>query len=161
MQRLYLAFALLLFFSVQLANGQQSIGKESLSHLDGIRVIASVSKDAENEGLLKENLKTNTELQLRKAGIEVYTKENFASDPAAPGLLVAVSTLENDGLFAYNLSVNVSQKVITVDGTETSATTYETIGQTGMVGGSNIRDLADTVRQEVRIFINDWLSVHQ
>jgi len=161
MQRLSLIFALLLFFSVQFANGQ-SLGKESLSHLNGVAVTANVSQDAEEEGLPESTIKTNTELQLRKANIKVYTEKERDEQSASPTLRVFVSTYKREtGLFAYNVRVECDQVVLTLDGTSTLGVTYHTSGVMGIVGADKIRDVADTVRQEVRIFINDWLSVHQ
>jgi len=161
MQRLPLIFALLLFFSVQLVNGQ-SIGKESLSHLNGVAVTANVSQDAEEEGLPESTIETNTELQLRKANIKVYTKNERDEQQSSPTLRVSVHTYKREtGLFAYSVQVECDQVIFTIDGTSTLGITYQTSGTMGIVGADKIRDVADVVRDEVRIFINDWLSVHQ
>lgn len=162
MQRLSLIFALLLFFSVHLVNGQ-SLGKKSLSHLNGVAVTANVSQEAEEEGLTESSIETNTELQLRKADIEVYTEDERNEQPAAPTLRVFVQTYEREktGLFAYHVTIEGDQATVIADGSSHLGITYKTSGVIGIVGADNIRDVADTVRDEVRIFINDWLSVHQ
>lgn len=149
-----------LIFSVQSAPGQ-SIGKESLSHLDGVLVSVSVSEEAQQEGLFKSNLKSNTELQLRKADISVYEEEDFTSDPATPALFISVSTFKDGGLFSYTVSTELRQTVYTVEGAPTNGVTYKVVESIGTVGASNVRNLADIVRQTVRTFINDWLSVHE
>lgn len=150
-----------LVFSVQSALGQ-SLGKESLTGLDGVKVAVSVDEEAKEAGLYQETLKSNTELQLRKADIEVYTEENFTNTQAAPALFISVSTYKHEsGLLAYVISTEMTQTVYTTAGKRVSGTTWKTSGAIGMVGVKNVRDLIDNIEQEVRIFINDWLSVHE
>lgn len=157
--------SILLFLPGQLAHGQ-SIGERSLLGIDGVLVIASVSPDAEKKGLLEEDVKTNTELQLRKAGVDVYTGVNCTDCVGSPILVVLVTADLQDGLVVYSTNVVIRQDVFTIAAggqyTEPSrATTYEVAGSVGTVGASNIRELHDVVQQHVRTFINDWLSVQE
>jgi hypothetical protein len=155
-----LLIPVLLIFSVQHALSQ-SVGKRSLSGLEGVNVSISVSDEAQEEDLFENDLKSNTELQLRKAEIDVYEDDELAAHPAAPVLEITVGTYRRRGVFSYIVSTGVSQVVYTVDGTGTSGTTYEVDKSIGVVGADKIRDLTDVVRQHVRTFINDWLSVHE
>jgi len=139
----------------------QSVGKNSLSHLDGIAVSVTVPEEVQKEGLYEDNLKSNTELQLRKADIDVHPEDEFTAHPAAPVLFISKGAFKDRRLFAYDVVTEVSQAVFTVDGTRARGTTYHVAGAVGTVGGNNIRDLTDVVRQQVRTFINDWLSVHE
>jgi hypothetical protein len=149
-----------LIFSVRSAWGQ-SRGKKSLAGLNGVEVKVSVGEVLEGTGLNEAEIKTNTEIQLRKAGIEVYTDEERLDTPAAPRLYIKADAYEYDGLLAFEYSALVDQVVQTMAGNHVLGTTWNSSGSVGMVGIDSVQDLVDAVRQDVRIFINDWLAVHE
>lgn len=149
-----------LIISVRSASGQ-STGKKSLSGLNGVNVKVVVGEDIKEVGLNEGILKSNTELQLRKAGIKVYTEGERSNTPAAPILLIHVGGYNDGGLLAYTISVELIQVVRTTAGNRTAGATWLITPSVGMIGVNNVRDLTDSVRQEARIFINDWLAVKE
>lgn len=150
-----------LTLSVQSAAGQ-SMGKASLSHLDGIFVNALVSKEAQENGLTPEQIESEAELELRKANIQIYTRQEFFNSEASPVLRIRVGTYKRkNGLFIYNIGTEVSQTVVTAGGSQTSGVTYDIAEHVGTVGANNLREMTDAIQDDVRTFANDWLSVHE
>lgn len=123
--------------------------------------MASVGEPVAEAGLSKEILKSNTELQLRKADIDVYTKEKWQNSSAGPVLFISITAQNRDGLLAYSILAELNQTVYTTAGNRTTGTTWKAIGSIGTTGADNVRDLTEPVRQKVRTFINDWLAAHE
>lgn len=155
----------ILLFTVACEAGAQSIGKESLSHLDGVQVVVEeMSKSVERAGLSSNTIKTDVELALRKSSIEVYTEEESNKAESMPYLYVQVSTFRgSDALsnaYAFSIQVSLHQMVTLMSGEIASARTYRTAGATGLTGSDNLRSIRDFVEGRVNVFINDWLEAH-
>lgn len=164
-------FALLVLVSIVTpiqaqSSNVQSIGKESLSHLNGIEVVVEDVREAlRRNGMSGSAIKTDVELALREAGIEVFTEEESSQTDSEAYLYVRVTAMQGSGpassLIAYSINVTVNQKVTLTTGQPQQAQTYSTPGSTGLAGKQRLRFLEKSLMNEVEAFINDWLSTHR
>jgi hypothetical protein len=120
-------------------------------------VVEGLNPDAIRDGLAADQLKTDVELHLRKAGITV-------SESALPYLYVQVTLVRgtaNQSQYAYSCRISLEQPV-TVKANEilVLASTWSR-GTVGMVGSQRMsRVVRDEVADEVDEFANDFLSVN-
>lgn len=86
--------------------------RATLRGLPGIMVAVEPLESAvERGGLTTRQLQTAVELQLRKAGIRVFTEEEGREIPGQPYLYVNVGVLlHSDGLVAYIIRVELNQQ---------------------------------------------------
>jgi hypothetical protein len=116
---------------------------------------------AERLGLTEDQIKTDVELRLRKAGVRVLTKEKWVSTPGAPHLFVVINTyIRSDiGLCAYSIRLELNEMVSLARSLKVIGTIWER-GATGMVGVDKIGGLRSSVGDQVDIFINDYLAAN-
>src|SRR5438128_12486274 len=99
--------------SVSRSGAQDSeLSRATLRGLPGVEVIvANLKPEVERAGLTKEQLQTDVELQLRKAGIRVFTSEESRRVQGQPWLYVEVhALLSSHGLVVYNILVMLNQR---------------------------------------------------
>ena len=136
---------------------------ESLRGLQGVRVtVEDIDPEAERNGLTKSQIQVVVESELRKAGIKVLTEEEWSSTPGSAILYGNVNTHKSShGPYSFNISVELVQRVALFRNPyfARSAPTWNT-GSVGTVGASNLRNIYDSVKDTVDIFINDYLSVN-
>ena len=130
----------------------------------GLFASVLIASDAERDGLTTSAIQTDVELKLRQAGICVLTREKRLDTPGQPWLYVKVFTVtRNDGLYAYK-SVDVEfWQSVRLDRDSclwSAAQTRSTPGIVATVGGGNLRDVRETLRDKVDQFINAYLSVN-
>ncbi len=126
--------------------------------LKGIKAVAVAVEDtnatAERDGLTRNQLQTDVEQRLRRAGITV--------DNHAPGLLaVFVNTLKiESGFYAYAIRVQFRQRVRMERNLKIAAlaSTWEAPSVVGTVGTKALRDVRGSVRERVDQFINAYLE---
>jgi hypothetical protein len=139
---------------------QESLGKKTLAHLEGVFVHVGVAETIEEIGLDEQSLETSVELQLRKAGVTIYEKEEFRNKEAGPGLALSVTSIGTiKSMSIYYIELNVDQSVVLSDGREARAFTYTT-QESGAALASMTDTIRDDVKQLVKTFLNDWLEVH-
>jgi hypothetical protein len=137
------------------------LSRRSLKGLKGVEVVVeSLKAEAERDGLDETSIQTDVELKLRLAGIAVLTKEERLAAPGTPFLYINVNT-QSGSLYAYSISVQLEQDVrLDRDpSTRISATTWS-VTSVGTVGRNNLRDVRDSIKDIVDIFINAYLSVN-
>lgn len=136
---------------------------ESLRGLQGVRVtVEDIDPEAKRDGLTKSQIQRVVELELRKAGIKVLTEEEWFSIPSSAILSVNVNTdKSSDGPYSFNISLELVQRVALFRNPYFArlAPTWDT-GSVGTVEASNLRNIYDSVKDTVDIFINDYLSVN-
>jgi hypothetical protein len=133
---------------------------ESLRGLQGVRVtVEDIDPEAERDGLTKSQIQRVVESELRKAGIKVLTEEEWFSIPSSAILSVNVNTDKSPE--SFNISLELVQRVALFRNPYFArlAPTWNT-GSVGTVGASNLRNIYDSVKDMVDIFINDYLSVN-
>jgi hypothetical protein len=148
-------------------------GKETLKGIGAVSVVVeNLSDDAIQGGLTMEQLQTDVEVKLRTAGIRIYdqsdaspeaTSEYYAN--GAPYLYVRVSANASDiaPTFAVDVEVKLSEFVRMYDDPSkvTMAPIWQTPGFIGLVGTNWFQeDVRQKVKDEVDVFINDYLTVN-
>jgi hypothetical protein len=143
--------------------GDSEHTRATLRGVEGVYVIVEdLKSDVERAGLTRQQLQTDVELQLRKAGIRVFAKQEQFRSPGQPLLYVNASALLHpNGLAAYNIRVELNQRAsLDINTSSASVATWH-VGMLGMIGVSRV---SDTVRNDVRDlvdqFINAYLSVN-
>ena len=125
-------------------------------------LVENIRGDAERDGLRRNDISVDTKLALRRAGIDVYTKEEGQATVSKPYLHVKVSAMKDrTGLYAYVVYVEVRQVVYHFGEARAYAATYTVTGAIGTVGASNLRNVRNDIQDKLNVFINDWLEVHE
>ena len=130
--------------------------QEALVGLKGVEVIVEARDyKGESGGLSRDQIQTDVELRLRKAGIRVLTKKERGETPGQPDLYVVVSTY----FYAYLIEVGVREVVTLARGFEAPGTIWQT-GLLGGVGTERKRMIRESVGDQVDMFINDYLAAN-
>jgi len=168
MKRLFAATLLLFFLqeSSQIISAQTDEVK-SLRGLRGVSVvIEDLPSSAKKAGLTKSQLQIDVEVELRKAGIPVLTKDKRWTAPGMPYLYVNVNSTALSGVlkgsYAFNVVVTLDQVVDL--GLNRSKGIYAATWDKMKVGGGGKNNIKKKVREIVRDyvneFINDYLTVN-
>lgn len=158
-----LTIAIIIVATSVVTYAQNSLGRPTLRGLRGVKVsIDTFVAEAEQGGLTLNQLQTDVELRLRKAGIRVLSEQEWLKAPGMPAVYVLVTTHKNKiGLHAFSIRVKLRQAVTLVrqpNSPPVLAGTYETNGYVGTIGSGRLRELREAVADEVDIFINDYLA---
>ena len=144
-----------------LASGSRMFAADSKYARETLRGINSVSvlvedldADEVRDGLTKDQIQTDVELRLRKAGINVVPQ-------GSPTLYIDANLLKDTNLYIYDCSVALEQFVtVETNGVSTIAPTWSG-ATTGRVGSSNMpRAIRNTVGDLVDKSLNAYLSVN-
>lgn len=139
--------------------------RETLKGLQGVLVaIENIDPVAQKDGLTKDLLQTDVELQLRKSGIKVLTEEETYKTSGRPILYVKVSLLKHGAveIYAYEIEVQLEQTVYLMRNPNigTLAVTWD-IENIGMVGTENMKtSIRGHVKDHVDKFINAYLAMN-
>jgi hypothetical protein len=140
--------------------------RATLRGLQGVWVIVdNLGLDVEQAGLTQNQIQTDVELRLRKAGIRILTRQETLSIPGRPWLYVGVETHESrgrPGLYPFVLSLELWQLVYLArdPNVATQAPTWSHKSILGMTGASHLREVRDRVVVMVDVFINAYLAVN-
>jgi hypothetical protein len=160
--RWFQAVAALFAFAVPLLpqgiEGDEPLNRQSLKGITSVRVlIGIVPSDAVADGLNENQFRTDVELRLRKAGVNV-----LAPDSVAPFLYVHVTLLKNLPLrlYTYDVVVSLTQVATVSNGTSLFAQTWNG-GELGTAGITTLnKELRDRIGDLVDKFLNAYLSVN-
>jgi hypothetical protein len=136
--------------------------RETLRGLPGMSVLVeSLEPDVERAGLTTHQLQIDVELQLRKAGIRIFTKEESLRVPGHPLVYVnAFVLLHPKGQAAYFISIALHQWAsLAANASSTLVETWAT-GYLGLVGVNSLNTLRGNIRDCIDQLINDYLSVN-
>lgn len=135
--------------------------KKALSGLKGVSVIIEeFQPDFDIYELTTEQLQTDVELRLRKAGIKVGAIEKFPSSIYVNLNMRAVSACP--GLYSYGLQIEL-QELVSLDRRPKVVLTGTlwSLGNSGTVGKDKAKtDLRELVADLVDRFINDYLAAN-
>ena len=149
---------LYLFFSMAHLVAQNSKDtRDSLRGISAVRVVVEdVDSDAAKDGLTTEQLRTDVELRLRRAGLKVDS-ENYL----LPYVYVRVQTINNEGLYACGVEVSLTQWVTAkISHADVLAKTWSVNG-IAIVGASKMSaGVRGNVADFVDKFLNAWLEVN-
>jgi len=141
----------------------KNLHNESLRGLKGVEVIVEdIKPEAERDGLTRNHVKVAVELEIRKAGIKILTREESLSMPGSPYLYVNVNLFKHKpGVYAFNIFIGCHQTVALLRNSSiiTHAPTW-TRRTVGMIAMPNLRDLYAFIKDDINIFINDYLTVN-
>ncbi|HEV7745064.1 MAG TPA: hypothetical protein VGO56_08715 [Pyrinomonadaceae bacterium] len=164
MKRLTVSFIALFLFGV--TTHAQS---ESLQGLAGFRVVVEDvdSKVAARRSLSVSQIQTDVELRLRRNGIRVLTEAEWNHDARSPTLYINLHLVLSgndpgeEGLYAYNISVEVKQGVLlkSSPAKDVLATTWDKAA-TGTVGSDNLGVLRSRITDLVDFAANDYLAAN-
>jgi len=156
-------FGTLLFAAGPPVQADAEFDRQSLVGLKGVYIlIEDINPEVERDGLSRVTRQTDVDLKLRQAGITVYTREQSFSVPGSPYLYLAVNILKTrSGLYAYAVALRLAQSVTLSRAphvTVTGATWHS--GAVGVVGGANLSQIRDAVRDVVDQFLNAYLAAN-
>ncbi len=114
-------------------------------------------------GLTRDQVKTDVELQLRKAGIRVLTERECRATPGHPYLSVAISISEikisHDRVgYAYYIGLSLIESVMLARGFEAVGSIWST-GSVGAIG-KDASPMRSIISGFVDNFINDYLAAN-
>src|SRR5438128_6602975 len=164
--RILFAPKLLLLLIAVTVHGQDQ-ERISLSKLPGFYVeivIQGGDSDSLRAGVTEEQVRTDTELKLRRAGIRVLTEKEMTASPANPILIVYVQLHRPTeqalaGMYAFSLSVGVSQYVQLQSSLSVLAKTWSK-DSLGITGKNKIRKLRKFTEDLIDQFVNDFLAAN-
>ena len=129
-------------------------------------LIEGLDAEAKHGGLNKTRLQTDVEVELRKAGIRLITRNELSNTPRLPYLYVSITVVKGRGqssLYTYSVSLELMQRVYLAGNaskTESIGATWSNV-VTGFVAGQPLDDqVRKYLRDLVSEFINDYLAVN-
>ena len=171
MRRIVIAFSIITLLTAS-AYGQKNgeLEKATLRGLPGVNVFVNgLGTDIEQEGLTKEQIQTDVELRLRKAGIRVLTVEEVRNTEIKPVLMISVLTFRSKALsdflggsvYSYSINIELNQ---TASLKRAADQQYLVItwsdNAVGMTTSKALRTIRDGVGDYVDKFINDYLAAN-
>jgi hypothetical protein len=144
------------------AEGKGVDGRYGLKGLKGFYVqVDNLPFDVEDKGLTRREVQRDVELELRKGGALVLTREQAIDNPSAPRLHVRILTSKTDhgGLYAYCIVLSFDQAAVLARDAalNVDATTWGKAG-VGMVKTKKVDDLRRLILENVDEFLNVYLS---
>ena len=137
--------------------------RATLRGVEGVLVfVEDLGDDVEHAGLTRQQIRTDVELRLRKAGIRILTEAERVGMPGAPWLSVNVIVYlhPDTRLAAFRIDVSLQQLAfLATDGSRALVSTWS-VGETGIVGRRRLFDLRNDVKDQVDAFVNAYLRVH-
>jgi len=162
---LLLLLTLIPFYIPELSAQTYAIAeRKTLRGLKGFSVLIEEPTDEITQaGLTKSILKTDVELKLRKAGIQILTRDEMHLTPGRPRLYVNVNALilplNKSRSFIYSVSVEFTQDVILFRNRSIKIHT-KTWEQNTLGINPDLRHVREVVGDLVDQFMNDYLAVN-
>ena len=147
--------------------GGQNFDRTSLRGLEGVAVIVErVIDDGGLYGLHRTGVRADAEYILVEAGIRVFSREEHLDVPAAPYLHINVDLVPvpETGRFAYGISVEVKQDVLSAIEPDTvlyDTTTWHHTPLVGSVDADGLRTIRELVEEMVERFAEDFVAANQ
>ena len=103
MKKMIVALACFALCAITVLGQSEEVRKrETLRGLPGVCVvIEALGADIKKDGLTEEQLRTDVEVRLRRAGIRVLTLDEVKESSIKPSLLVEVTALKSDALSKF------------------------------------------------------------
>lgn len=136
--------------------------QKALVGLKGIGVLVEyMQPQAERLGLTRDQIRTDVELRLRKAGIKVLTEKEYSEVPGQPWLYVNINTAMGTlpGICAYSIKVDLEETVTLANGFKTRSAIWN-IGYVGLIGIRKTNYIRNPLSDLIDEFINDYLAAN-
>ncbi len=138
--------------------GDDPFDRATLKGITTIRVVVdNLDPEAERDGLTKDQLQTDVELRLRKAGIRVTS---LRAESESSYLHLAVNTIkDSSGVYAFNIVLEFDQWVILERNRNVFrfAPTWG-VSSVGTVDAEYLREVRGSVADKVDKFIKAYLE---
>jgi len=138
------------------------VTRETLRGLQGVKVVVEPLKWLiEQDGLTTKQLRKDTELKLRLAGIRAVSSEESPALPGNPSLYVNANVLKHKALnrYIFNIMVELSQDVSLNRTPKVKATAATwSVSVTGFT--ADVSTVRDQLKELVDAFVNAYLSVN-
>lgn len=153
--------ALLVVFTVSSIYSQNKYQKP-LSGLPGVVIGISGGFDGlAKDGFDPQQIQTDIELRLRKAGIKILSKEDDTERHRQPRLYVFVTAVKfNSNYYACHIEVEVKEDATVDRNSRRSAATSWGRGTLVVVTDGNLRRVRDEIGDYVDAFANDYLAAN-
>ena len=151
---------LLLAFASNSTAGDTGLNRDTLRGITSVPVLIQLDPDASSHGLTSDQLQTDVELRLRKAGLPVPNALG-----SGPYLYVEVGLMkgtgELNGAYVVYYEVSFFQPAFVIPTSVTSVVPTWSYSRLGVVGGDNLATTSrSTIADLVDKFINAYLSVN-
>jgi hypothetical protein len=152
---------ILLFLLVPVVSlaASEEVNKRGLRGLQGVYVAIEVDPQAERLGLTEAQILKDVELKLSKAGVRVLTMKELAKTPGLPYLSLRIGTHIDQGLVAFNILVELVERVTLARGFVNPGAIWNT-ASIGIVKATNIREIQKDINERVDKFIKDYQEMN-
>ncbi|MFQ5803416.1 MAG: hypothetical protein ACE5JQ_11035 [Candidatus Methylomirabilales bacterium] len=141
----------------------ENFTRESLAGLSGVFVEVTGVLPPGQSGVTKAGLKTDIELQLRRADIRVVNRVEALSTPGSPHLILKVITHKDAAgyIFAFGVELTLVQDVVLSRDRKSSGrgTTWST-GAVGLVGAESLLRMLPSVWDRVDQFVKNYRTAN-
>jgi hypothetical protein len=156
---------LLTFFTLSKVGGTTLDNDATLHGLNGVGVVIdNINPEIQHDGLDPNQIRTDVETRLRKAGIQVLTGSEYRKESDLPYLGVNVSAVKSQklGLYAYHIAIEVYQLMtLNRDRNIVSFSNTWSTGSTGMVDTANFsKNVKEKIGGALDRFIEAYSAVN-
>jgi hypothetical protein len=144
---------------------ESDLQRQSLRGLPGVWVVVEqLSPDLEQAGLTQDQVQTDTEEKLRKAGVKVLTQEECWQTPGMPWLYITAALLKaSDATYATTIGASLNQEVTLTRNPQikTFGVTWDAGVYLGAVGRESLPSVREHVGRLIDKFIAGYQAVNQ
>jgi hypothetical protein len=159
MKNAFVVGTIIILFCSTMAAQNSEESRKSLKGVTGFYVsVEQIDHAIQKEGLTTNQIRTDVELRLGRAGIKVFTKEQASQTPGKPLLAVDLAIGSKQGLYPYALDIGARQMVKLER--DPMVTVYAATWSVGTARIAGLSSIEDTVKDLLDEFINAWLSVN-
>ncbi len=136
--------------------------QKALVGLKGLKVInPTIEPELERLGLSRDQIKTDVESRLGKAGVRILTREEWVKTPGRAGFSVEIicSNIPETGIFVYGINMNLFEEVTVARGFSAVGSIWN-LGTAGGVEKTKIGQVREVLGDLVDKFINDYLAAN-
>ena len=135
--------------------------RRTLKGIEGIYVKIEIEDELLDEGLSKDQVKTDIEEKLQERDIEVRSLDEYLSFPNSARLdLNCVGYKHNKGDFHFFSDMNIIKNVISEDEDSDKIILKITWSKLEMGKSPDLKDIRSSIKDLTDQFINDYLSVN-
>ena len=172
-RKTFLINAITLFLFIILSSSisyaaDDAYSRESLRNLEGVEVLVGIEKSTSitKLKLTKRQLRTDAELKLRLAGINVIPAEELSYSHGIPMLYIGLNIISNkdESLYVYGSRAEFTQAVTLYRENHVlhpTAITWDSVAIGFITGSSNPEEtMRESLKNHIDRFINAYLSVN-
>lgn len=155
--------ALMVFFLLPSVSHALTDDQKALVGLKGVMAtLEDLDPEVERLGLTPDQLKTDIELRLRKAGIRVLTEKEWLRTSGKPWFHISITTLYSaigPGIWSITINAKLNELVTLARGFQVFGAIWDK-NLTGTVATAKVPQMRNKVGDVVDKFINDYLAAN-